>query len=49
MEDRKLELNIIVYNFLIDGMCNVGKITAAGELFNTLPTKGLQPSVELIV
>jgi pentatricopeptide repeat protein len=26
-------------------MCNVGKITVARELFNTLPTKGLQPSV----
>jgi hypothetical protein len=26
-------------------MCNVGKITVAREFFNTLPTKGLQPSV----
>jgi pentatricopeptide repeat protein len=45
MEDKKLDLNIVIYNILIDGMCNARKITTARELFNTLPTKGLQANV----
>jgi pentatricopeptide repeat protein len=44
MEDKKLDLHIVSYSILIDGMCNAGKLTAR-ELFNTLPTKGLQPNV----
>jgi pentatricopeptide repeat protein len=45
MEDKKLELNIVIYNILIDGMCNARKLTTARELFNTLPTKGFQANV----
>jgi pentatricopeptide repeat protein len=40
MEDKKLDLNIMIYNILIDGMCHVGKLTTATKLFNSLPTKG---------
>jgi pentatricopeptide repeat protein len=45
MEDKKLDLNIMIYNILIDGMCHVGKLTTATELFNSLPTKGFQVDV----
>jgi len=31
MEDKKLDLKIVIYNILIDGMCNAGKITTARE------------------
>jgi len=35
----------MIYSILIDGMCNAGKLTTARELFNTLPTKGLQANI----
>jgi pentatricopeptide repeat protein len=41
MEDRKVHLNIVIYNILIDGLCNAEKFATARELFNSLPTKGL--------
>ena len=45
MEDKKLDHNIVIYNILIDGLCNAGKLIAARELFYSLPTKGLKPHV----
>ena len=45
MEDKKLDHNIVIYNILIDGLCNAGKLIAARELFYSLPAKGLQPNV----
>jgi pentatricopeptide repeat protein len=36
----------VIYTILIHGMCNAGKLTTAKELFNSLPTKGLQPNVQ---
>ena len=41
----KFASNISFYNTLIDDMCNAGKLTIAREMFNSLPTKGLQPNV----
>ncbi|XP_059444414.1 pentatricopeptide repeat-containing protein At1g64100-like [Corylus avellana] len=40
----KFASNILFHNTLIDGMCNAGKLTIAREMFNSLPTKGLQPN-----
>jgi pentatricopeptide repeat protein len=45
IEDKKLDLDIVIYNILIHAMCNVGKLKTVRELFNTLPTKGLQANV----
>jgi pentatricopeptide repeat protein len=49
MEDKKLDLNIVIYNILIDDMCNAGKLTTAREFFNTLPTKGLQTTYNIMI
>jgi pentatricopeptide repeat protein len=38
--------NEVGANIQIDGMCNAGKLTTARELFNTLPTKGLQADIQ---
>ena len=46
MEDKMLGNDIVIYNILIDGLCNVGKLTAARELFYSLLAKGLQPNVQ---
>ena len=45
MEDKTLGNNIVIYNILIDGLCNVGNLTVVRELFYSLPVKGLQPNV----
>jgi pentatricopeptide repeat protein len=45
MEDKKLDLNIVIYNILIDGTFHVGKLSTTRELFNSLPTKGFQDDV----
>ena len=45
MKDKKLDLNIVIYNILIDGTCHVGKLTTARELFNNLPNKGFQDDI----
>ncbi len=36
----------VIYNILIGGLCNVGKLTEAKELFYSLFAKGLQPNVQ---
>ena len=41
MEDKMLGNDIVIYNILIDGLGNVGKLIAARELFYSLPAKGL--------
>jgi pentatricopeptide repeat protein len=41
----KFASNILFYNTMLDDMCNAGKLTIAREMFNSLPTKGLQPNV----
>jgi pentatricopeptide repeat protein len=41
MVDKKLFINIVIYDILID----VGKLTMARELFCSLPMKGMQPNV----
>ena len=41
MEDKTLCNDIVIYSILIDGLCNVGNLTVARELFYSLPTKGL--------
>jgi pentatricopeptide repeat protein len=45
MEDQKLDLNIVIYNILIDGTCHVVKLITASELFNSLLSKGFQDDV----
>ena len=45
IEDKKLDLNIMIYNILIDDTWYVGKLTTVRELFNSLPTKGFQVDV----
>ena len=42
MEDNKLHHNTVIYNVLIDGLCNAEEITIARKIFYCLPTKGLQ-------
>jgi pentatricopeptide repeat protein len=44
-EDKKLDLNIVIYNILIDNTCHVRKLTTAREFFNSLPIKGFQADV----
>ncbi|KAL4602077.1 hypothetical protein ACB092_10G026300 [Castanea dentata] len=45
-QDKRLKHNtLIYYNILINGFCNLKKLTTARELFYSLPTKGLQPDV----
>ncbi|XP_020223170.1 putative pentatricopeptide repeat-containing protein At1g12700, mitochondrial isoform X3 [Cajanus cajan] len=34
-----LDLNIVSYSILLDGMCGAGKLNAAWELFSSLPAK----------
>jgi pentatricopeptide repeat protein len=45
IEDKKLNLNIVIYNILIDGMYHVGKLIITNKLFNSLSTKGFQADV----
>jgi hypothetical protein len=45
MEDKNLDLNIVIFNVLIDGMYNARKLTTSREMFSTLPTRGLQRNV----
>jgi pentatricopeptide repeat protein len=45
MEDKKFDLNIVIYNILIDGMYHVGKLITANKLFNSLSTKGFQADI----
>ena len=45
MEDNNLDHNIVFHNILIDCMCNARELSTARELFDRLPTKGLQPNV----
>lgn len=45
MQKSLVAPNIVIYNILIDGMCKVGKIKDAGELFSRAFVEGLQPSV----
>ena len=46
MEDKRLNCDIVIYNILIDGFCNVGELTTAREIFSSLFAKGLQPNVQ---
>ena len=46
LEDKTLGNNIVIYNILIDGLCNVGNLKVARKLFYSLPMKGLQPNVQ---
>ena len=45
MEEKNMDCNIMIYNILIDCMCNVGEVMIAREFFYSLATKGLQPDV----
>ena len=46
IEEKKSDHNIVYYNILIDGFCNVGELTIAREIFSSgLLAKGLQPNV----
>lgn len=42
VEEKKLPLNIVIYNTLIGGMCKVGNLAEAKALFCKLPSQGLQ-------
>ncbi|KAL4274533.1 hypothetical protein AHAS_Ahas20G0016700 [Arachis hypogaea] len=43
IEKNNLDLNIEIYNVVLDGMCRAGKLNDACELFSYLPAKGLKP------
>jgi pentatricopeptide repeat protein len=45
MEDKNLDLNIVIFSVLIDGMCNARKLITSREMFSSLPTRGLQWNV----
>ncbi|XP_039010571.1 putative pentatricopeptide repeat-containing protein At1g12700, mitochondrial [Hibiscus syriacus] len=45
MQNSGLDLNIVCYNILIDGLCKAGHIEAAKELFCELVVNGLKPDV----
>uniref|UniRef100_A0A7N2KXN4 Pentatricopeptide repeat-containing protein n=1 Tax=Quercus lobata TaxID=97700 RepID=A0A7N2KXN4_QUELO len=45
LKDTKLDPDIAIYNILITGLCNNGKLSIARELFYSLASKGLQPNV----
>ncbi|KAL6200511.1 hypothetical protein ACLB2K_030292 [Fragaria x ananassa] len=45
MEANKVELNIVVYNVVIEGLCKAGNIVYARDLFSHLSSKGVQPDV----
>ena len=40
LKDNKLDHNIAIYNILITGLCNKGKLSIARELFYSLASKG---------
>lgn len=46
MDGSKINLDINVYNILIDGASKCGKIDTTRRLFHDLFVKGLQPDVE---
>ena len=45
MESKRMDHNIVIYNILINGLFNVGKLKNAREIFYSLPTKALRPNV----
>ncbi|KAK8643711.1 hypothetical protein V6N13_012994 [Hibiscus sabdariffa] len=45
MQNSKLELGIVSYNIVIDGLCKAGHIEVAKELFRELAFNGLKPNV----
>ncbi|KAL1350057.1 hypothetical protein AAHE18_07G199300 [Arachis hypogaea] len=40
MEKSGLDLNIVIYNIMLDGMWAVGEVKGAWKLFSSLPAKG---------
>ncbi|KAL8498496.1 hypothetical protein ACS0TY_021721 [Phlomoides rotata] len=47
MEDEGFIPNIVTYGTLIKGLCRDGEHEIAKYLFNELPSKGLQPDVQI--
>lgn len=47
MEDKGVNPDIVTYSILINGLCKVGKLDIARNLFDQLPSKGLRPSVQI--
>ncbi|MFQ6643297.1 hypothetical protein Gotur_018594, partial [Gossypium turneri] len=45
MRNSGVELNIVSYSILIDGLCKTGHIKVAKELFCELSINGLKPNV----
>ncbi|KAK8562627.1 hypothetical protein V6N12_010701 [Hibiscus sabdariffa] len=45
MRNSGLELDIIFYNVVIDGLCKAGHFEDANELFRELSVNGLKPDV----
>ena len=42
-----MDINIVIYHILIDGMCEAWKLKLAREIFSSLSDKGLQPNVSM--
>ena len=43
--EMSLDLSIIIYTIILDGMCSSGKLNDALELFSHLSSKGIKPNV----
>jgi len=44
-EKMNLDLNIVIYNIILDGLCSLGKLNEAQEIFSCLPSKGVKIKV----